>query len=132
MRRLRATHLLLDTLNYNSHTSASDALWQGVPLLTFPGKRMHSRVAASIAFAVGPELGESMIVSSVSEYIERAVFLATHPEHYNCLKRRLCDSLDTCPLFDSHRWVCDFERGLKCMWEQCQEGDGFSDIVLSP
>ena len=74
--RLRAADLFLDTFPYNAHATALDALWAGVPLLTYPGESFASRVAASLLRTVGlPEL----VADSPSEYEEKAVELAADP-----------------------------------------------------
>jgi len=110
MLRLSRAHVLLDTHLYNSHTSASDALWAGLPVLTFPGPRMHSRVAASLVAAVG--CADTMRVASFEEYEERAVDWALNPSTYARVREALHRNRDTCPLFRTDLWVRDFERGL--------------------
>ena len=68
--RHRAADLFLDTHTYNAHTTASDALWAGLPLLTWPGETFASRVAASLLNAVGmPEL----VVPSLADYESTAI-----------------------------------------------------------
>jgi len=108
--RLARAHLLLDTRHYNSHTSAADALWLGLPLLTFPALGMQSRVAASLATAVGCAV--EMVVQSWSDYEERAVKLATDFALYSQLRTKLEQNRFRCPLFDTRSWVGDFERLL--------------------
>lgn len=77
LRRCARADLFLDSLHYNAHTTATDALWAGVPVLTFPGQMMQSRVAAGLALAAGlPDT----VVASLEEYEDLAVELAG-PEH---------------------------------------------------
>ena len=71
--RLRAADLMLDTLHYNAHTTTSDALWAGVPVLTCPGKTFSSRVAASIVSAAGSQFANKLVADSPAQYVEMAV-----------------------------------------------------------
>lgn len=96
--RFRLADLFLDTFPCNAHTTASDALWCGVPVLTRCGETFASRVAASLAFAAGvPEL----VVSSGAEYLETALRLAGSPAELAGLRARLEASRLVAPLFDS-------------------------------
>lgn len=112
--RQRAADLFLDTLPYNAHTTASDALWAGLPVLTCVGEAFASRVAASLLRAIGmPEL----ITSSQSEYETVAVELATHPEQLKLIKAKLERNRLTTPLFDSK----PFTRQLEDLFVQMVE-----------
>lgn len=96
--RYRLADIFLDTSPYGAHTTASDALWMGVPVLTAPGRCFASRVGSSLVGAAGlPDL----VCSSMSEYVERAVALAGNPGHVALLKRRLTLSRDNCVLFNT-------------------------------
>ncbi len=107
--------LFLDTLRVNAHTTASDALWAGLPLLTCPGETFQSRVAASLLHAVGlPEL----VMPDLAAYEETAVRLATEPGALAALRQRLGDDRQTCPLFDTERYARDLERAYDVLWEQ--------------
>ena len=89
--------LFLDTFPYGAHTTASDALWLGVPVLTLSGRSFASRVCGSLVRAAGlPEL----VVHTGSDYVERAVNLATHAEMLAALRARLQSGRETCVLFD--------------------------------
>lgn len=104
--RHRHADLFLDTLYYNAHTTGSDALWAGVPMLTLPGRTFASRVGESLLCAVGlPEL----IVPDLDHYLARAIELAQHPGELAALKARLAANRLTCPLFDTEK----FTRGLE-------------------
>ena len=86
--RHRLADLFLDTLPYNGHTTASDALWAGVPVLTCLGETFAGRVAASLLHAIGlPEL----ITTTLDAYEQMAIDLATHPEKLGSIKRKLAD-----------------------------------------
>jgi predicted O-linked N-acetylglucosamine transferase (SPINDLY family) len=92
--------LFLDTSPYGAHTTASDALWMGVPVLTAPGRSFASRVCGSLVRAAGlPEL----ICASQDEYVERAIELANDPAQLAALRVRLESGRDTCELFDMDR-----------------------------
>ncbi|WP_374472509.1 N-acetylglucosamine transferase [Phenylobacterium sp.] len=89
--------LFLDTAPYGAHTTASDALWMGVPVLTTPGRGFASRVCGSLVRAAGlPEL----ICATHDEYVERAIELANDPAQLAALRVRLEANRDTCDLFD--------------------------------
>jgi predicted O-linked N-acetylglucosamine transferase (SPINDLY family) len=125
--RTAAADLLLDTLPYNAHTVASDALWCGVPVLTCPGETFASRVAASQLTAAGmPE----MIMPSMAEYEARAVRLAREPAELAALRRKLAHQRDGCALFDTPAFVRSLERGFTRMWDDYAAGRPLSDIDL--
>jgi len=112
--RHRLADLFLDTLPYNAHTTASDALWAGVPVLTCPGESFAGRVAASLLNAIHlPEL----ITSTQAEYEAMAVELATGPEKLIEIRRKLEKNRLSAPLFD-----CDlFTRHIEAAYEQMYE-----------
>ncbi|RAK60368.1 N-acetylglucosamine transferase [Phenylobacterium hankyongense] len=98
--------LFLDTSPYGAHTTASDALFMGVPVLTFAGRCFASRVCASLVRAAGlPDL----ICDSPAAYVERAVALAADPAAIADLKARLERNRDTCVLFDMDRLTAGLE-----------------------
>lgn len=109
--RYRTADLFLDTLPYNAGTTASDALWAGLPVLTCTGRAFAARIAASLLMAIGlPEL----IVSTQEHYESLAVELASHPERLHALKQRLAVNRHTKPLFDTPR----FTRHLEAAYSQ--------------
>ena len=111
--RLRLADLFLDTHYYNAHTTASDALWAGVPVLTWPGETFAARVAASLLTAAGlPEL----IVASREEYERRAIALAGTPGELHTLRARLEANRGRMPLFDTDAYVRHLERAYETMW----------------
>jgi predicted O-linked N-acetylglucosamine transferase (SPINDLY family) len=117
--RLRLADLFLDTLPYNAHATASDALWAGLPLLTCAGHSFHSRVAASLLYAAGlPEL----VTTSLAQYEDAARSLATDPPRLAALRSKLLRSRDTSPLFDTARMTRDLEAAYTVMWERSQRG----------
>jgi len=107
--RLAQVDLCLDCFAYNAHTTASDALWAGVPLLTLCGRQFSARVATSILAAAGvPELS----TNSLKDYVDQAVRLAVSPEEINALKHTLRRSRSSCALFDTQTWTRDYENLL--------------------
>ncbi len=124
--RHRLADLYLDTLPYNAHSTCSDALWVGLPVLTCIGRAFPGRVAASLLRAAGlPEL----VTMSLAEYEERAVFLARNPPALAAIRQKLARSRDTAALFDTAAFTRGLETAYRMMWERQQTGlapDGFS------
>ncbi len=117
--RHRLADLFLDTLYYNAHTTASDALWAGLPVLTCAGSTFASRVAASLLHAAGlPEL----ITGSLGDYEKLALKFANDPALLGEIKARLAKNRDTCPLFDTARYTRAIEAAYTRMWELSQKG----------
>jgi predicted O-linked N-acetylglucosamine transferase (SPINDLY family) len=116
--RLPQADLFLDTFPYGAHTTCSDALWMGLPVLTQLGRSFSARVAASLLNAVGlPE----MAVDSEADYEERAVALATVPGELQRMRDHLWDNRRDLPLFDNERFTGEiaalFER-MAGRWQQ--------------
>ena len=115
--RYRAADLFLDTLPYNAGTTASDALWAGLPVLTCLGETFAGRMAASLLAAVHmPEL----ITSSIEEYEQAAVDLAASPERIADIKRRLAHNRLAAPLFDTGAFTQHLERAYSRIFERYQ------------
>jgi len=109
--------LFLDTFPYNAHTTASDALWAGLPVLTVIGQSFAARVAASLLNAMDlPEL----ITQNQQEYEALAVELATHPEKLAQIKQKIQDHRLTKPLFDTPRYTQNIEAAYTQMYERYQ------------
>ncbi len=95
--RLRVADLFLDTLPYNAHATANDALWAGLPVLTLQGETFQGRVAASLLNATGlPE----MVATTAEAYVALAIGLATDPERLQAIRRKLAANRLSTPLFD--------------------------------
>ena len=123
--RHRAADLFLDTLPCNAHTTASDALWAGLPVLTRVGEAFASRVAASLLAAVDlPEL----ITGTAAQYEELAVDLATHPEHLMILRQRLARHRLSAPLFDTPRYTKHLEAAYAAIHTRYHAGLPAADI----
>jgi predicted O-linked N-acetylglucosamine transferase (SPINDLY family) len=117
--RHRLADLSLDTLPINAHTTASDALWAGLPLLTCMGDSFASRVAASLLRAARlPEL----VTDNLSDYVEAAVRLATGQSELATLRWRLKSSRLQLPLFDSPRYARHLEAAYRNMWQRHARG----------
>ncbi|XP_028121686.1 probable UDP-N-acetylglucosamine--peptide N-acetylglucosaminyltransferase SEC isoform X1 [Camellia sinensis] len=114
IRRSSLADLFLDTPLCNAHTTGTDVLWAGLPMVTLPLEKMATRVAGSLCLATG--VGEEMIVHSMKEYEEKAVSLALNPLKLQDLTNRLKASRLTCPLFDTARWVRNLDRAYFKMW----------------
>jgi predicted O-linked N-acetylglucosamine transferase (SPINDLY family) len=115
--RLRHCGLLLDTITLNASTTALDALWAGVPVLTLYGDRFASRIATSMLKAIGLD---DMICHSLGEYERRAIYLATTTPALNEIRHRLCENLKTHPLFDIQRFCRNLENALETVVMQQQ------------
>jgi len=123
---LAVADLFLDTWPYTAHTTASDALWAGCPVLTRAGESFAGRVAGSIVHTVG--LSE-LVVDSAADYETIAVQLARQPERLAGFREGLVKARDSSPLFDMTRYTRDFESALEHMVEHQQAGKppmGFS------
>jgi protein O-GlcNAc transferase len=117
--RHRQADLFLDTLPYNAHTTASDALWAGLPVLTYLGETFAGRVAASLLKAIGvPEL----ITTSLEDYEALALRLARDPALLGTIKDKLLRNRDTSPLFDTARFTRHLEAAYSTMWHRYQSG----------
>ncbi len=115
--RHRLADLFLDTLPYNAHTTASDSLWTGLPLLTCIGSSFAGRVAASVLNAAGlPEL----VTTTLRDYETLALSLAREPARLAALRAKLAHNRDTCPLFDVARFTRHLEAAYTQMWERAQ------------
>jgi len=125
--RLRAADIFLDTFPYNAHTTARDALWAGLPLLTCAGDTFASRVAGSLLTAVGlPEL----ITTTLEEYEALGLGLARSPDRLLDLRGRLARNRETAPLFDTPTYVRNLESAYEAMWRNYISGSGPSAIEL--
>jgi predicted O-linked N-acetylglucosamine transferase (SPINDLY family) len=117
--RYRLADLFLDTLPYNAGTTASDALWAGVPVLTLCGQSFAARVAASLLHAAGlPEL----VTHTPEEYVALATALASEPDRLAALRARLAAGRDTCALFDSRGFTKTLESAYLTMQQRHEAG----------
>jgi predicted O-linked N-acetylglucosamine transferase (SPINDLY family) len=117
--RQRQADLFLDTLPSNAHSTANDALWAGLPVLTCRGPTFAGRVAASLINAAGlPEL----VTTSVAEYEALALRLAREPALLDAIKAKLVGNRRACPLFDTARFASSLEAAYTAMWRAYRQG----------
>jgi predicted O-linked N-acetylglucosamine transferase (SPINDLY family) len=117
--RHRLADLFLDTHHYNAHTTAVDALWAGLPVLTFPGTTMAARVASGLLRAAGvPEL----VARDRADYEARAVELGRTPEALRALREKLERQRASAPLFDATRHRKAVEAAYGAMWARHAAG----------
>ena len=112
--------LFLDTAPFNAHTTAANALWAGLPVLTVAGEGFAGRVAASILGAVGlPEL----VANSLKDYQSRALALAKDAGRLAAIRTKLAAARSTSGFFDGTRMARHLEAAYQTMWERCQAGE---------
>ncbi len=112
--RYRLADLAVDTFPYTSHTTASDALWAGCPLVTCSGETFASRVAGSILLNAGMR---ELVTASLEEYERLMLDLASSPARLRDVRRRLGENRDSCPLFDTPRFAQNLERAYEQMFD---------------
>ena len=126
--RHRLADVFLDTLPYGAHTTASDSLWAGVPVLTCMGTSFAGRVAASLLHAIAmPEL----ITNSLEDYAALALKLAREQTELAAIRTKLAGNRDTCPLFDTVRFTRNFEAALATMHRRQQNGESRGHFAVA-
>ena len=126
--RIRHADLFLDTFNVNAHTTASDALWAGVPVVTLAGRQFAARVCASVLEAIGlPEL----TTTSEADYEALVLSLATDPAKLAELKARLAANRRTQPLFDTAGYARKLEAGFEAVHARCLAGEAPAHIAIA-
>jgi protein O-GlcNAc transferase len=127
--RYQLADLFLDTLPFNAGTTASDALWAGLPLVTCAGEAFAGRMAGSLLNAVGlPDL----VTHSLEEYEALALQLAHDSEALTAVKAKLAQNRLTCPLFDTDRFRRHIEAAYMTMWEIWQRGENPRSFSVEP
>ncbi|MEZ5584093.1 MAG: hypothetical protein R3F37_16345 [Candidatus Competibacteraceae bacterium] len=130
LERHRLADLFLDTFICNAHTTASDALWAGLPVLTLCGTAFPARVCASLLFAIG--LSE-LVTGQAEDFINKAVHWASRGDRLAELRSRLDNNRRNFPLFDTERHTRHLERAYELMWTAECRGDGHvPSISVSP
>lgn len=118
--RYALADLFLDTFPYGAHTTASDAMWMGTPVLTLQGRGFAARVCAGLVTAAGmPDL----VCTSVDDYVARAIAIASVPGTATELRRRLRAGRDSSVLFDMPLLVTSLEALYDRMWDEFRAGD---------
>jgi predicted O-linked N-acetylglucosamine transferase (SPINDLY family) len=127
--RLKRAELFLDTLPCNAHTTASDALWAGLPVLTCIGDTFAGRVAASLLNGVGlPEL----VTNGLDEYEALALRLARDRPLLQSIRRKLEQNRLSSPLFDTDRFRRHLEAAYTTMWEMHRRGESPRSFRVDP
>lgn len=127
--RQRLADLFVDTTDYNAHTTSSDALWAGLPVLTCAGATFPGRVAASLLHAVGlPEL----VTTSLDGYEALALKLARDPALLQSIRRKLDANRLTQPLFDTDRFRRHIEAAYATMLDISQRGEKPRSFSVDP
>ncbi len=119
--RHRLADLFLDTFHYTGHSTAADALWAGLPLVTKLGQGFAARVAASLLHAVGLS---GLVANSTEDYERLAVELAENPQKLAALKAMLQACRERAPLFDSEGFARHLEEAYRQAYEQYRDGRG--------
>lgn len=126
--RHRVADLFVDTFHFNAHTTASAALWAGLPVLTCRGTTFASRIGASVLTAIGlPEL----VAGSHAEYETLAFDLATQPDKLDAITRKLREHRLTYPLFDTPRFARNLENAYTQMRTLARQGLAPEDIHVA-
>lgn len=125
--RLQVADLFLDTHPCGAHTTASDALWAGLPVVTRTGRTFASRVAASLLRAVALD---ELVTSSADAYRRLILDLAADRSRIADLKRRLVAARAEAPLFDAPRYTANLERAYRAMWSRHVAGEPPDHIVV--
>ncbi len=126
--RHRLADLFLDTFNYNAHTTCSDALWAGLPVLTLCGEQFAARVSASLLTAFGtPE----MITTSQADYYQKAIQLSQSPENLQEIRDKMSALRDTSPLFDTEKFARDLERAYDTIFARYMAAAPLDHITVS-
>jgi len=126
--RQKVADLFIDTFPYTAHTTASDALWVGLPVLTRIGKSFASRVSASLLNAIDlPEL----VTSSEKEYEDLAAELATNSEKLKEIKNKLKNNRNTKPLFNTQIFTRNIEKAYSLMYERYLKNLPLDNIEIS-
>jgi protein O-GlcNAc transferase len=120
--------MMLDTLPYNAHATASDALWAGVPVISCVGRTFAGRVASSLLNAAGlPELA----AATLADYESLALKLACDPAAMKDLRQRLSNNRAAMPFFDSACHARMLEAAYRQMWRNAQAGSRPKGFALT-
>jgi predicted O-linked N-acetylglucosamine transferase (SPINDLY family) len=129
LRRLGLADLALDTRIYNGHTTTSDALWAGVPVVTMLGGHFASRVSASALRALGLD---ELVAQDLAQYEALAIRFGGDGDANLALRRRLQDRRRTAPLFDSARFTRHIEAAYRLMWARHAAGEKPAGFAVTP
>ena len=128
LQRMTVADLALDTHFYNGHTTTSDALWAGLPVVTIKGNHFASRVSASLLTAAG--LSE-LVTESVDQYGALAYRLATNADELAAIRRKIIKNRTTCALFDTKLTTRSLEKAYREMWRRFVQNDPAVEIDVT-
>lgn len=120
IKRYQLADLFLDTYWHNAHTTAADALWQGLPVLTCEGPVASSRLASSLLHAL--DLQDELVTHSLEAYEEKAIYYANNREALKAVRDKLAANRYTQPLFDTALTVKHLEQAYLAVWQRYQDG----------
>lgn len=123
--RHRLANLFLDTFRYTAATTAIDALWAGLPIVTRRGNNFFSRICATLVTNIGLS---DMICNSIQEYEDRAVYFANDNSALSAVRARLAQNVHTEPLFDIQRFCRHLEDAYLAMWQHHTSGKALASI----
>lgn len=127
--RLSLADVFLDTQPFNAGTTASDALWAGVPVVTRSGEAFAARMAGSLLQAIGMP---GLITGSPEAYVALAIRLGKDPQFLAATKAKLAANRSTYPLFDTDRFRRHIEAAYVAMWERTERGDPADHLTIAP
>ena len=127
--RYRLADLFLDTLPFCAHSTASNSLWAGTPVLTCLGSTFSGRVSASLLTAVGLR---ELITNGLPAYEDMAMTLACDPRRLASIRAKLAANRDMFPLFDTKRFTRHIETAYTAMWQRYQRGEPPATISVAP
>ena len=117
--RQKLADLFIDTFNYNAHTTASEALWTGLPVITKVGKGFSARAAASLLTAIGlPEL----ITATAEDYEELILYVARNPEYLAQIRKKLSNQRLSTPLFNTELYTKHLENAYEQVYQRYYDG----------
>ena len=127
LERLKLMDVFVDTFRVNAHTSASDALWAGIPVVTLIGQQFAARVAASLLNATGMN---EFIANNIDQYKEKIIKLGTDKAFLYQIKRKIENNKYSAPLFDTQKYTHDFEKLLTMVLDNYKAGKKIQNVSL--
>jgi protein O-GlcNAc transferase len=123
--RIYLVDIMLDTPTFNGCSSVVDSLWGGTPVVTMCVDRMCARMGASVLKAAG---ASELVTNTLEQYEELTVSLAKDSKKLWHIREQLEEARDVCPLFNTEKWVRDFEQCLEMAWSRYEQGAEPDDI----
>ena len=127
LKRIQNADLFLDTFPYNAHTTCSDSIWAGVPLITIEGQSFQSRVASSLLKSSGLD---ELVAKNENEYLKKAIFFANNKIQLENLKKKMAKLKDKNPIFDNISFTKSIEQAYSLALEKKIKKEQLEDIYL--